>query len=222
MPASLKTQTKPTLQIYLTSSVHLTAADIAKKIGRAKTKKLLYIYTACENKLGRPWQIRDKKALLKAGFTLIDYTLTGQTPAAIKKAIASADGFYFTGGNTFYLLQQIQLTKSASIIRNAVKAGKIYIGTSAGSIVAGSNIYPSYNLDNVKAAPKLKGYKGLGLTDLAILPHWGSKNFKAEYLGSKIAHNYNTKFKYLPLNDYQYLKIQDDGYRVIDVRKRGL
>jgi len=209
-------------KIFLTSSVHLVARDIAKKLGGAKNKKLLYVYTASELKLGEPWQKTDRQSLVKAGFEVIDYTITGKSAATIKKDVKSIDIIYFCGGNTFYLLQQIQLTKSASVFRNAVKAGKIYIGTSAGSIVAGPDIYPSYRLDNAKQAPKIKGYKGLSIVDFVIFPHWGSLHFKSRYLNHRLAFNYHTKNKFilLLLNDYQYIQVEDDWSRMVDIRKK--
>lgn len=207
-------------KIFLTSTISSTARDIAKKIGGAKNKKLLYIYTACEKKLGSPWQIADKNALIKAGFKLIDYTITGQTPLAIKKAIQAVDGVYVAGGNSFYLMQQIQLTKSASIFRNAVKAGKLYISTSAGSVAAGPDIYPVHTLDRMKEAPKLKGHKGLGLVDFVVLPHWGSGHFKNSYRLKRLADNYNTKYKLILLNDYQYMQIEDGWYRMVEIKHK--
>ncbi|MFA5000507.1 MAG: Type 1 glutamine amidotransferase-like domain-containing protein [Patescibacteria group bacterium] len=207
-----------TKKIFLTSSVNFVAKDIAKKIGGAKNRRLLYIYTACELKLGERWQREDRDALVKAGFVVSDYTVTGQTKMSIAKEVKKADVIYFSGGNTFYLLQQIQLSRSIGIFRNAVKAGKIYIGTSAGSIVAGPDIYPTYRLDNAKQAPKLKGYKGLGLVDFVVLPHWGSRHFKERYLNQRLAHNYNTKNKLILLNDYQYIEIKDDWYRIVEIK----
>lgn len=205
-------------KLFLTSSVNFVAKDIAKKIGGAKNKRLLYIYTACELKLGEAWQIEDRNALLKVGFKITDYTVTKKTKADIAKAVKRTDVIYFSGGNTFYLLQQIQLSQSADIFRNAIKAGKIYIGTSAGSIVAGPDIYPTYRLDNAKQAPKLKGYKGLSLVDFVVLPHWGSQHFRERYLNQRLAHNYNTKNKLILLNDYQYVQIESDWYQIIEVK----
>lgn len=205
-------------KIFLTSSVHLVAKDIAKKLGGAKNKKLLYIYTAGEKKLGELWQRTDRQALVKAGFKVFDYTVTGKTAAMIKKDIQKVDVIYFGGGNTFYLLQQLQLTKSINIFRDAVKAGKIYIGTSAGSIVAGPDIYPSYRLDNVKQAPRIKGYKGLSIVDFVVFPHWGSEHFRSRYLNQRLAFNYHTKNKFILLNDYQYMQVEGDWYRMVEIK----
>ena len=206
-----------TKRIFLTSSVKLVARDIANKIGGARNKKLLYIYTACEKNLGEAWQKSDRKALVSAGFKVFDYTITGKTKEVIAKEVKGVDVIYFGGGNTFYLLEQIQLTKSADVFRKAVASGKIFIGTSAGSIIAGPDIYPVYKLDKVKEAKKLRGYKGLGLVDFVVLPHWGSEHFKSLYLNKRLAHTYNTKNKLIILNDYQYIQVESDWYRFAEI-----
>jgi len=208
-------------KIFLTSSVNFVAKDIAKKLGNVKNKKILYIYTACEQKRGSQWQIDNRDSLVKVGFKVIDYTITGKSVATIKKDFKNTDAVYVEGGSTLYLLQQIQLTKSAPIFKQAVKDGKIYIGTSAGSMVAGANVYPSYIPGKIKTAPKLKGCKGLGLVDFCILPHWGSEEYKEQYFGEKLTHNYNTKNKLVILNDYQYIQTNDDWYRINEVKHKA-
>ena len=206
-----------TKRIFLTSSVKLVAKDIAKKIGGAKNKKLLYIYTACEKKLGESWQKDDRKSLVNAGFKVFDFTITGKTKEAIAKEVKNVDVIYFTGGNTFYLLEQIQLTKSDEVFRKAVSTGKIYIGTSAGSIIAGPDIFPVYRLDKAREAKKLRGYNGLGLVDFVVLPHWGSNHFKSLYLKQRLAHTYNTKNKLIILNDYQYIQVEADWFKFVEI-----
>lgn len=208
-------------RIFLTSSVKLVASDIAKKIGDPKKNKLLYIYTACEKQRGEAWEKADRRSLVKAGFEVIDYTITGKTKEIIRKDLKKVDLVYFGGGNTFYLLEKIQQANCAGVLRDFVNSGKIYIGTSAGSIIAGPDIYPTYRLDKVSEAKDLKGYKGLGLVDFVILPHWGSEHFKKRYLGLKrLAHNYNTDNKLILLNDYQYIQVEDDWFKIVEIKHK--
>ncbi|QQG52310.1 MAG: Type 1 glutamine amidotransferase-like domain-containing protein [Candidatus Falkowbacteria bacterium] len=211
---------KITKRIFLTSSVHAVARDIAKKIGGAKNKKLLFISTAAENEKDTSWQTRDCNALIKAGFKVAEYTVTGKKKAAVAAAVKQADVIYFSGGNTFYLLQQLQLSNSLSVFRAAVKAGKIYIGTSAGSIIAGPDVYPVYNLDKANVAKKLKGYRGLSLVDFVVFPHWGSEHFKERYLNQRLAFNYKVKNKFILLNDCQYVQVENDWYRIVEVKHK--
>jgi dipeptidase E len=209
------------IKIFLTSSVNFVASDIAKKLGGVKNKKIFYIYTACEQKRGSAWQIANRNSLVKVGFKVVDYTITGKSVATIKKDFKNTDALYVEGGSSLYLLQQIQLTKSAPLFKQAVKDGKIYIGTSAGSMVAGASVEPSYILGKINTAPKLKGFKGLGLADFCILPHWGSEKHREEYFSQKLVHNYNTKNKLILLNDYQYMEVEDGWYRMVEVKHKN-
>ena len=209
-----------TKRIFLTSSINRVAFDIAKKIGGAKNKKILYIYTAGDKRLEAKWQKDDRRALVRDGFEVIDYTIVGKTKETIKKDLKKFEIVYVGGGNTFYLLEQIQQTKCAGLIRDFVNRGKIYISTSAGSVIAGPDIYPVYQLDRVEEAPKLKGYKGIGLVDFVVLPHWGKEDHKERYLNQRLAQNYNVKNKQILLNDYQYIEVRDDFYKIVEVKHR--
>ena len=67
-------------QLFLTSSVHAVANHIAKKIDLSKRNLLVVIDTAAEVKEGdKQWLKNDRKALVDAGFEVIDYTITGKT-----------------------------------------------------------------------------------------------------------------------------------------------
>lgn len=210
-----------TKRIFLTSSVKLVASDIARKIGNVKKMKLLYVYTAGEKQLKEAWQKNDRKALVRAGFDVIDYTITGKTKEIIKKDLKKVAAIYFGGGNTFYLLEKIQQARCAGIIKEVVEAGKIFIGTSAGSIIAGPDIYPTCILDQISEAPNLKGYKGLGLVDFVVFPHWGSEHFRSRYLKQRMAQNYNTKHKLMLLTDYQYIQIEGDWMKMREIKHKN-
>lgn len=205
-------------RVFLTSSAQLAARDIAKRIGR-RGLRLAFISTAAEPEKGPlDWLGKDRNALKRAGFAVADYTITGKTRNEIRPDLAKFDVIFFSGGNTFYLLEKIQQSKSAGVIRSLVKKGKIYIGSSAGSVVAGPDIYPIKDLDNFKAAPDIKGYKGLGLVDFVVFPHWGGKRFKERYLGLRLRRAYNTRHKIILLTDHQYIEAKGGKFKIIEVR----
>jgi dipeptidase E len=54
----------------------------------------------------------------------------------------------------------------------AVETGSlIYVGTSAGALLAGPDLAPAAAEDNRAAAPELESTRSLGLVDFTILPH---------------------------------------------------
>ena len=56
----------------------------------------------------------------------------------------------FSGGNTLYLLEKIQESGCLKIIRDLVLNGMIFIGISAGSEIASTNVYSVYTPDDFK------------------------------------------------------------------------
>jgi dipeptidase E len=114
-------------------------------------------------------------------------------------------------------LEKIQQTGCAEAIRKVVENGKIYIGSSAGSVIAGPDIYPVLKFDSVEKAPNLKGYEGLGLVNFILLPHWGSEDFRNLYLSQGLDLAYDSKNKFILLRDGQYVQVEDDKYKIVDV-----
>ena len=206
-------------QMYLTSSVEFVAANIGERIG-AKDKRLAFVSTAAEVLEGDlPWLKRGRKALAKTGFEVEDYTFTGKMSEEIEKDLRDFDVIFLSGGNNFYLLQTIQESGCAPTLRKLVEGGKTYIGESAGSIIVSRNIYATYIEGDVKAAPNLKGFEGLGLVDFLVFPHWGSKIFRDRYLGSRMEHAYTTNDRIILLTDRQYVMVQGEMMRIVDVLK---
>lgn len=93
----------------------------------------------------------------------------------ILSAISQCDIIYISGGNTFYLLNELRKSCAAQAIKNAVKAGKIYIGESAGAIVAAPDTRYATLMDENSA--KTSDFTGLNLVDFFIVPHFGCEPF---------------------------------------------
>ena len=55
---------------------------------------------------------------------------------------------YVLGGNTFYLLHHMRRSGLDSLVRRRVEQGALYVGCSAGSIVAGRSIVPRHTKSN--------------------------------------------------------------------------
>jgi dipeptidase E len=207
------------IRLFLTSSVNRVATTIEKSLPESTGRKLVFVTTASELYTDDlEWRDSDRKALVEAGFAVTDYTITGKSKEEIKKYLEQFDILYMEGGNTYYLLEQIQKTNCAEIICALVKKGIPYIGCSAGSIVAGPDIYPIRHTDEVKEFRHLENYRGLGLVNFIVLPHWGQECLQELYLGKRMKFNYNEDHKLLFLTDNQYIYIQDEWMKFIDIR----
>lgn len=206
--------------LFLASSTSRVAADITKRIKDFHNgMKLVFVPTAAEVEEGDLWWLDyDRQALIDAGFDVTDFSITNKKLEEIRSALENAQAVFFSGGNTYFLLQEIQKSRCAAYIRERVHQGLLYMGSSAGSILAGPELALVKNLDDRGLAPDLKGTQALGLTDVIVFPHWGSPHFHKRY--EKVMQNgYKLGHKIVLLTDDQYLYVTDDWYQIMEVTK---
>lgn len=205
--------------LFLTSNANTVINDVVTRFERfPKGMRLVFITTAAEGEAGdKKWLQQDRDALTSVGFEVTDYTLTGKSEEDVRLDLVGYEVIFFSGGNTFYLLEQIQKSNSTEFFREEIEKGVIYIGSSAGSVVAGPTIEIIKNLDAVENAPDLKGFTGLNLVDFVVLPHWGSQYFKEQYLNSRLEQAYSLENKVILLTDNQYIHVTDDWYQIVKV-----
>lgn len=151
--------------------------------------------------------------------------LQGRTLKAIKAAFiftageVEADKTWIDGGNSFYLLVQAQKSGFDRFIKNQVSKGVIYTGSSAGSYLTSPDISIARLIDHNSYVDQLKNTHGFNLVDFIVFPHWGSDNFKTEYLNERMKLAYQTGYKIILLNDDQYVEVTDNNYKIIDITK---
>lgn len=200
--------------IFLTSQ----ASNVLKKISTFLLKdpseyNVVFIPTAAKPYGDAPWMYTDKNELLALGFKVKDLELDTATREEVKVAVAEADIIFVAGGNTFYLLEMAKQSGFDVAVKEAVSDGKIYIGSSAGSVLAAPDIKYVELFDDPDEA-NLENTKGLGLVDFAIVPHVGNPKYKE--LHDKVFDQYkNSGIELVPVNDMQVLIPKEQGYEVI-------
>lgn len=176
--------------------------------------RLTFVDTAAEVEKGsRQWLFDDRQALVGAGFNVTDFTFTHKNQDEVKKMLDDTDFIFISGGNTFFLLQEMNKSGFSDIIKEYVDKGLLYGGSSAGSIVAGPDIEIIKDIDDPKVASDLKSYRGLGLCDVTVLPHWGNDHFKQGY-EKVLRSGFKKGNKLILLTDDQYLLVQGDSYSI--------
>lgn len=207
--------------LFLTSAISCVAKDIPRWLPKpAGEYNLVFITTAAEVEEGDLWWLRDdRKALIDAGFKVFDYTLTNKKENEVRKTMEKADIICVEGGNTFYLLEKTKESGFDKIAREEVLVkGKPYIGCSAGSWLAGPDIELAHTLDNTEKAPHLKSFEALNLVDFVVMPHWGYEDFKELYLNRQLDIAWGEKYKIILLTNYQYIRVLDQMYQIIEVK----
>jgi len=207
-------------QIFLASEVDQVAKHFVKKIKKPLSSlKAVFIPTAGEVEKDQDWIKPNRNGLNKAGIKTFDYTITNKTLKDIEKDIGDCDLIHVNGGNTFYLLLQAKKSGFDKFIKKQVKKGVIYTGSSAGSIITSPNIEITRKLETKVYEKELKTFEGFNLVDFITLPHWGSKDFKDLYLNHRLEVAYKKGNKIILLNDDQYVYVDGEDYKIIDVTK---
>ena len=211
-------------KLFLTSSIGTpgVAASIRTHLGHNKPLKTAFITTPVEveDMTDDQWYQSDRAALKNAGFDFFDYTITGKTEADIQKDLADIEVLYISGGNEFWLKHQSNECNFGQFVKKFVDSGKVYIGTSAGSIIMAPDMSPALQtIDHERYPEKITDLTGFGIVDFLPMPHWGSKEFKGVYMGGRTEKMYQEKWKIILLNNNQYVEVRDDWYRIVDATK---
>jgi len=204
-------------QLFLASSADKVMKDIVTKLDKnASEYNVAFINTAAEIEKGeRLWVSAEKDALLEVGFKIEEFSITNMTKVEIENKLNGKQIIYFCGGNPFYLLDQVIKTHCDEIIKNKIENGIIYMGSSAGAMIAGIRIDLVATTEDKLKTPNLKS-NGLNIIDITILPHWGSEDMHSEY---KLFFDalYVENVKILPISDNQYIWVNEETITVVQI-----
>ena len=132
------------------------------------------------------------------------YKLTG--------SFEDADVIYFTGGNSFFLIDQLRKTGTDELLKKELAKGKLMIGESAGAIICAPSIQYIEQMDEKPEDYSQEDDAGLDLIDFYVLPHYLTAPFK------KVTEKIMTEFSDLnlcPINNRQGIVIDGEGSKVI-------
>lgn len=149
-----------------------------------------------------------KKSLEKLGLIVDELEISTANTEEIERKIKNNDFIYVTGGNTFFLLQELKRTGADKLIISEVENGKVYIGESAGSIVTSNNIEYVEDMDNIEKAPNLKEYSGLGLINFYPIPHYNCFPFKK--IVQNIINKYTSNINLMPISNKEVILVNGD------------
>lgn len=160
------------MKVYLASYATMTMGKIIKNEGSELTgKRAVFIPTAGDPYKNNDFVEADKIALQKYGIEVTDLDLKNKTEKEINKSLAMADILLVAGGDTFYLMEKLKKSGADKDIKNFIRKGGIYIGSSAGSIVCCPTIGGAEKFDNPKLAPNLENFNGMGIFNEVVIPH---------------------------------------------------
>ena len=168
-----------------------------RKDGDLKEKRIFVFQEPYDD-----WSDIMVESCLKIGFLRENVILSGEQIS--DKDVDGADYIYVTEGNTFKVLACLKKRNLVSTIREAVRRGTTYIGSSAGAMIAGTDIKEAASFDEV---PKgTQDFTGLQLFDGLIIPH-----YEPEHLEQYIQNSPGIKERYK-----NFYSVDNDGILVLN------
>lgn len=205
-------------KLFLCSSFHEVADLLANWQGNLRGKRVCFIPTASLVEKFTFYVKAGRKALERLGMLVEELELSKASKEEIHSALESCDVMYVSGGNTFYLLQELKRRAVDFEVVKQVLAGKLYIGESAGSMVCAKDIAYVQAMDSIDKAPQLNEYAALGLVDFYPVPHYN--NFPFQKVAHEMVDNYNSSLAMLPLSNHEAIIVEDREYRLEAMEKK--
>jgi len=160
-----------------------------------------------------PYALYDRDgyaAKVKARFAAMGYSLESVHHATDpRKAVENTAAFFVGGGNTFRLLKALQDVDLLDPIRLKVKGGAPYIGSSAGSNVAGPTIKTTKDMPIVQP----RSFDSLGLVPFQISPHFQDPDPDSKHMGETQEERI---IQFLEENETPVVRIREGGLLVCE------
>jgi dipeptidase E len=160
-----------------------------------------------------PFALRDQDAYaakVKARFATLGFAVESAHEAAHpEKALEETDAIFVGGGNTFRLLKALQDLDFIEPIRRRVKNGAPYIGSSAGSNVAGPTIRTTNDMPIVQP----RSFDSLGLVPFQMNPHYLDPDPNSRHMGETREERIQ---QYLEENDMPVVGLREGAWLQVD------
>lgn len=196
------------MKLFLTSYLAGTKELVQSFLAKNDIQEILFIPTAANVEEYRDYVDEGIVALKESGYdiTILDVATTPHNKSV--QAIKNCTCLCISGGNTFYLLQELKRNGLLNLIKQKIQDDMLYIGESAGAIIACPDISYNQIMDDKTIATELTNYSGMGLVDYYVLPHNGEFPF-IETTAQTIK-VYGEKINLIPLNNSQAIIVENE------------
>ena len=167
-------------KIFLCSYFAEVAALLPQSVHTSlRGKTVAFIPTASIHEDFNQYVEEGREALAALGLTIKELEITQCEQKEIETVLRNCDCIYVSGGNTFFLMQELRRTGTDRLIVEQVEEGKLYIGESAGAMVFAPNIEYAKKMDNhLSMTPGFNDFTALGIVNFYPVVHFKSYPFE--------------------------------------------
>ena len=197
------------MKLFLCSHFSSIGSLIKEEIDN---KKVAFIPTASLHEGYTGYVGSARKLFKKLGASVTEIDISTEAYSTIQAVFEDADVIYFTGGNSFFLMDQLRKTETDELLKKELANGKLMIGESAGAIICAPTIQYIEQMDEKPEDYSQEDNEGLDLIDFYVLPHYLTAPFK------KITERIMAEFSDLnicAINNHQAIIVNDEGSKVI-------
>lgn len=157
------------MKLFLCSHFSSVGSLIKEEI---ENKKVAFIPTASLREGYTGYVGSARKLFKKLGAIVTEIDISTEAYSTIQSVFEDADVIYFTGGNSFFLIDQLRKTGTDELLKKELAKGKLMIGESAGAIICAPSIQYIEQMDEKPEDYSQEDDAGLDLIDFYVLPHY--------------------------------------------------
>ena len=200
--------------MILTSSLYESIELVKKFLDKnTESKKILFIPTATNVDEYKKYIHLTQKAFEDFGYEVENFDISIFSEEIAKEKLSEAKTVFISGGNTFYLLQELKRKNLTSYLKERIENGLLYIGESAGSVIVAPDIEYASIVDDKTLATELNDYTGLNLVDFYIVPHFEEEPFVES--SRNTVELYKDKLDLKLINNKEAILVENNNFTII-------
>lgn len=200
--------------MILTSSLYESIELVKKFLDKnTESKKILFIPTAANVEEYKKYMHLTQKAFEDFGYEVENFDVSVFSEEIAKEKLSEAKIVFISGGNTFYLLQELKRKNLITYLKERIENGLLYIGESAGSVIAAPDIEYASVIDDKTVATELDDYAGLNLIDFYIVPHFEEEPFVES--SRKTVELYKDKLDLKLINNKEAILVENNNFTIL-------
>lgn len=172
--------------------------------------RVCFITTASRPEEDKWYVEKDRERLSGLGFQVTEVDLKEENEKSLMSKLESFDIIFVEGGNTFYLLKYVRESDFDKVLKQFLDRGGIYLGVSAGTMIAGLNIESASWKHMDRNIVNLKDLTALKLVPFVISVHIDESNIELiKECASKVT------YPVIALTDKQALLVENGRQKIV-------